>query len=208
MSNIYTQRKFGLTEGTPQLSWYKDTYMPMYAKYSLSYKNTFTVDSTPVMKAAFRQIEKEIIELTRLLYMWILKSNPNVDNYDLLAMGLPQRNDEREPVPVPWTHVMGRIELIMPHQMKLFFWDAMVEEGAAKPYGYYAIELFFVIKKLDEEMPQEYDELTMSEILTKSPWTKVFKPKEGGKVFYYAMRWQNTKGEKGPWSPIMSTVIP
>jgi hypothetical protein len=29
-----------------------------------------------------------------------------------------------------------------------------------------------------------------------------------GKTVYFALRWENTRGEKGPWSEIMSAIIP
>jgi hypothetical protein len=29
-----------------------------------------------------------------------------------------------------------------------------------------------------------------------------------GKKLYFALRWENTRGEKGPWSEIHSTIIP
>jgi hypothetical protein len=29
-----------------------------------------------------------------------------------------------------------------------------------------------------------------------------------GKIVYAIARWENTRGEKGPWSPVISAVIP
>ncbi|MDR2362267.1 MAG: hypothetical protein LBD91_06005 [Prevotellaceae bacterium] len=29
-----------------------------------------------------------------------------------------------------------------------------------------------------------------------------------GKTVYFALRWENTRGEKGPWSDIMSATVP
>jgi hypothetical protein len=35
-----------------------------------------------------------------------------------------------------------------------------------------------------------------------------FEEEDRGKTFWYAVRWENTTGLKGPWSEIRSAVIP
>jgi hypothetical protein len=50
--------------------------------------------------------------------------------------------------------------------------------------------------------------LTHSAFDTRSPLKLQFENDLRGKTLYFAMRWENTRGEKGPWSPIMSVIIP
>jgi hypothetical protein len=35
-----------------------------------------------------------------------------------------------------------------------------------------------------------------------------FEGHDRGKTLWYAARWENTRGLKGPWSPIESVIIP
>jgi hypothetical protein len=36
----------------------------------------------------------------------------------------------------------------------------------------------------------------------------VFENDQRGKTVYFALRWENTRGEKGPWSAIQIAIIP
>jgi hypothetical protein len=53
-----------------------------------------------------------------------------------------------------------------------------------------------------------WNELTHSNVDTNSPFTLVFENDQCGKTIYFAIRWENTRGEKGPWSEITSAIIP
>jgi hypothetical protein len=43
---------------------------------------------------------------------------------------------------------------------------------------------------------------------TRTPYTFPFEYDQRGQTVYFALRWENTRGEKGPWSEIHSTIIP
>jgi hypothetical protein len=36
----------------------------------------------------------------------------------------------------------------------------------------------------------------------------VFQPQDSGKRAYFALRYENSKGEAGPWCPIFSVLVP
>jgi hypothetical protein len=50
--------------------------------------------------------------------------------------------------------------------------------------------------------------LSYSEFNTKPPFTLSFHGEQRGKTVYFALRWENTTGEKGPWSEIENAIIP
>jgi hypothetical protein len=52
------------------------------------------------------------------------------------------------------------------------------------------------------------EELNTSELVTRTPHIMSFSPTERGKMVYMAGRWQTGGGKKGPWSDIVSAVIP
>ena len=51
------------------------------------------------------------------------------------------------------------------------------------------------------------DELKFAGTATASPFEIKFKGEDAGKNVYYWLRWENTRGETGPWSDaVMATV--
>jgi hypothetical protein len=43
---------------------------------------------------------------------------------------------------------------------------------------------------------------------TRSPYVFTFDENMRGKTVYFCLRWENTRGQKGPWSAIYSAIIP
>ncbi|MDR1865854.1 MAG: hypothetical protein LBR08_09835 [Bacteroidales bacterium] len=58
------------------------------------------------------------------------------------------------------------------------------------------------------EAPKSYDYLIHLTFRTRSPCTFRFDLSDAGKRCYFCLRWENTRGEKGPWSEIISAVVP
>jgi peptide methionine sulfoxide reductase MsrA len=52
------------------------------------------------------------------------------------------------------------------------------------------------------------NELIRTVFDTHTPITLEFEGHDRGKTVYFALRWENTRGEKGPWSAIQSAIIP
>ncbi|MDR3350232.1 MAG: hypothetical protein LBN98_01120, partial [Prevotellaceae bacterium] len=59
-----------------------------------------------------------------------------------------------------------------------------------------------------EAPPVHIDELIHSTFDTHSPLTLAFDENQRGQTVYFAFCWENTSGEKGPYSPVQSVVIP
>ena len=58
------------------------------------------------------------------------------------------------------------------------------------------------------EPPKSYADLVHSMFDTRSPYTFQFDLADAGKTLYVCARWENTIGQKGPWSEIKSVIIP
>ncbi|MDR0609502.1 MAG: hypothetical protein LBG58_15030, partial [Planctomycetaceae bacterium] len=56
--------------------------------------------------------------------------------------------------------------------------------------------------------PTKISDLTHSSFDTRSPLTLEFDEDQRGKCVYFCLRWENTRGIKGPWSEIISAIIP
>lgn len=61
--------------------------------------------------------------------------------------------------------------------------------------------------KIDEAPPSLPEELTMLALDTGTPYRAEFPEEYVGKRAYYALRWTNDQGEKGPWSEIVGAPI-
>ncbi|MDR0728658.1 MAG: hypothetical protein LBF19_00825, partial [Prevotellaceae bacterium] len=77
--------------------------------------------------------------------------------------------------------------------------------GRAKPAGVHGAEIAWAI--LDTP-PDDWGALTHSSFDTHTPFRLSFPGDDRGKTLYFALRWENTTGEKGLWSDIQSVIIP
>jgi hypothetical protein len=74
-----------------------------------------------------------------------------------------------------------------------------------KPDHMHGIEFRWAV--LDRS-PAGIDDLVHIAFDTATPYTFDFDESQRGKACYFAMRWENTSGIKGPWSEIYSAIIP
>jgi hypothetical protein len=56
--------------------------------------------------------------------------------------------------------------------------------------------------------PARIEELSRSESATRSPLEMTFEEDQRGRRLYFVTRWENGAAKKGPWSEILSAVIP
>ena len=164
-------------------------------KVTVQEKNTVKA----ALKAAIRQAVKAY-----LMY------NPAVTDADRDGLGLPIHKTTRTPVPPPTQLVDfflkqsagSRVEAhYAPHDQNA----EMKEKREAKPYGVRGAEFGWAVLP---EPPKSYDDLVHSAFDTRSPYTFQFDLPDAGKTLYVCARWENTTGQKGPWSEIKSVIIP
>jgi hypothetical protein len=120
---------------------------------------------------------------------------------DLLGLPIPDTKPTPAPAATtyPWTKALTAVI------REVGFDYGSSETSKAKPAGQHGMELASVIA---DTKPAEVDELIHSSFSTHTPLVLNFKESERGKTLWYAVRWENTRGIKGPWSEIMSVVIP
>ncbi|MDR3235698.1 MAG: hypothetical protein LBT48_03095, partial [Prevotellaceae bacterium] len=75
----------------------------------------------------------------------------------------------------------------------------------AKPAGVHGAEIRWAIR---DEPVVDVEDLTNSSFDTRTPFTLEFKGHERGQTVYFCLCWENTTGEKGPWSEIVGAIIP
>jgi hypothetical protein len=139
----------------------------------------------------------------RMFIRRFIDLNPQVTNADRDDMGLPIYKTTRDPAPVatmfPWVKIITNL---IRH---LSFDFGGAEASKAKPEGQHGMEMAGIVAP---EKPADIHELTMSYFDTHTPLVIEFTEEQRGKTFWFVVRWENTRGQKGPWSDIMSAIIP
>jgi hypothetical protein len=198
----------GFVETGLQGKWFDTVFSPSY----LAYEKTMVAWRDPARRteavlAAMVDAEKKFITIYRELYNAWLKSSPLVTNEDLVTMGLPKRHSGTPmPAPVPTTWPTAVVNMPAQRRIKIDFDDSSGAHKRAKPEGVHGAEIRWAVFKAPQEVTLK--ELTHSSFDTRTPFILDFEEEERGHAFYFAMRWENTRGEKGPFSPIQEAIIP
>ncbi|MDR2414217.1 MAG: hypothetical protein LBD64_04440 [Odoribacteraceae bacterium] len=199
--------RFGFEETTKLGKWFKEKIAPAISAYLNAYsaweneklRNAETIDT---IMAARKDLEPRLNRLVRLLQMF---PDELISDKDLDLMGVPPRQTgKRSPSPVASRMPGYLIELPGAFRVVLHFFDK--ERGSGKPKGQHGAEIASLVTTATEGVA--HADLTRSTFDTNSPCTFDFPDTDRGKRFYFSLRWENTRGEKGPWTPVDFTVIP
>jgi hypothetical protein len=134
-----------------------------------------------------------------------LRYNEYVTDEDRILLGLHVPDTTPTPVPVPSTQpVVKKIDSSIIMRLMLYYLDSM-SASRAKPYGMHGVEIRWAILDMP---PVTTADLINSEFSTRSPHTFIFEENQRGKTVWFRLRWENTRGEKGPWSELYSAIIP
>jgi hypothetical protein len=174
-----------------------------------TFEQTLEIAETPstrtkVTVQAKKDARKAVESKTRIVLKAYVTYNPAVTNADRDAMELPIHKTSRTPVPVILSVPKAEVKLPSPAVVEIIFYDSE-KQGKAKPAGAHGVEVDYAI--LDTP-PDDWKQLVHSIFDTRSPLRLTFDGTDRGKTLYFALRWENTRGEKGPWSEIYNTIIP
>jgi hypothetical protein len=176
----------------------QDAYIAWYS----AYVNTVG-PHTPVDTEAKNDAKKAAKKVIRPFVNQYLRFPPVTDE-DRTAMGIPNRDSTRSPVGVPKTRPVFNIEVKAIRSLTIPFHDEGTESRAI-PYGFDGAVIFWDVLDAPPSNPKKF---SSSELATRSPHTITFEEEERGKTVYIALRWQNEKGQKGPFTAIQSAIIP
>jgi hypothetical protein len=88
----------------------------------------------------------------------------------------------------------------------IHFYDDKGAHKKAKPQGVHCVECKWAVFET-RDLPT-LDMLVNSSVDTNSPLTLEFDDKQRGLALCYALRWENTRGEKGPFGAVVQVIIP
>jgi hypothetical protein len=207
LSNEAARTRIGMGTETQQWNWYITTFTPDYNTYCEAYKDWENNALRNKEKTVgFKEAEKAIIGKFTLLYKGMLKDNPLVEDTDLIAMALPvRRKGRRREAEVADAPPSMAIDLTIIRQIRLKFSDASVEKRRGRPEWQRGVEIAWTV---GDEPVIEMAKLTRSSFSTRSPYIFTFDDSYRTRYLSLAARWENTLGQKGPWSAVLYTVIP
>jgi hypothetical protein len=195
----------GFGTQTPYGTWYDTHYVPLQTAYLAAYQTWDNpATSTPVAFDNLKDAEKAFFPAYREFY-GMMRASVLVTNASLEAMGYPPRSSGGHS-----HHPVDRyfIDLILKPLGNLVISVAFVNRDTGSsviPYYLTGAVIYYVIS--DTPVVNQ-NALPYSRLATRSPLELTFSPEDRGKTVYLAARWQNRRGELGPWSEIVMAVIP
>jgi hypothetical protein len=207
LSGEAVRTRIGLGPGTQQWKWYTAEFAPCYDSYLAAY-NGWANESLRNKEDTirFKEAEKAIIAKYTTLYRGMLKDNPLVGNEDLVSMALPvRRSGARMRAEVAKVAPFVGIDLTVIRRVRIRFYDRAGERVRARPEWQRGVEIVWTVAP---EPVMEIAGLTHSSFSTRSPYIFEFDDSHRTKYLSLAARWENTRGQKGPWSAVAYTAIP
>jgi hypothetical protein len=160
---------------------------------------------TPGVIRAKNAARKSLTQALRQAVQQWLAHNPAVTDEDRDNLGLPVYKSGRTPSPVETHYPDFDVDSSVIRCLVVFFYKQGGKRAGAKPAGQSGAEIRWAI--LDKP-PVSVEDMIHSSFDTHSPFTLSFDENQRGKTVYFCLRWENTRGEKGPWSEIVSAIIP
>ncbi|MDR0599977.1 MAG: hypothetical protein LBG84_07855 [Treponema sp.] len=134
----------------------------------------------------------------------------NLQNNDVMtdngreALRIPIHDRNPTPRPAPDTAPETETETPLPRTLRIKF-RGVAAPRWGKPEGVHGLECRWVVS---DAPPESMAGLVNSDFATRSPLTLTFDEGARGRRLYFAVRWEGTSVQKGPWSEIFSTIIP
>ncbi|MDR1336922.1 MAG: hypothetical protein LBK22_08845 [Tannerella sp.] len=134
-----------------------------------------------------------------------LVENPDVSDADVIRMGfrVPKKHHTRAKVPT--SHPAQKNVRHLSSRVYEFHVVDSEHEGRAKPEGVHGFEMGYLFGVAGQTVAPE--QFTHSAFSTATPLLLTLPPEALAQTLYLAYRWENTRGEKGPWSEVYEIVV-
>jgi hypothetical protein len=216
--NTYVEAQ---TSGTPPPAW---SHIPVevisallaaYAAWHMAYQKTLA-PHTPVDTLAKNNARKAAEGVLRPFVSQYLHYPPVTDE-DRRAMAIPNHDTTPTPVPPPSTQVEADILLPGIHLIELKIKPASELAGlSATVRSGHGVRIYYGIlgdvaatdKFRLTAPPASGDDLPHSVFTRKHKHQFDFPEEDRGKSVYFCLRYENSKGDAGPWGAVLQAIIP
>jgi hypothetical protein len=195
----------GFGAETPNGKWYDSDYTPKLNVYTARYDVWATpATSTRLALDNLKDAENDFFPLYRQFY-GMMKTSALVPNSYLEEMGFPPRpSGGREPHPVDKLFIDLNIIPLANGIVNAAF-ENRDTGSSIIPYYLTGAVLYYAVGDAPVTDPNL---LPLSRLATRSPFELVLEQSQRGKTLTMAARWQNERGELGPWSELVTSIVP
>ncbi|MDR2481797.1 MAG: hypothetical protein LBD07_05875 [Spirochaetaceae bacterium] len=179
-----------------QLKSHETAWLAAFAKIAGPHTSVDTEEKNDARKAAEAFV--------RPFVQQYLKFDPVTDE-DRTAMNIPNRDTTATPIGKPVTRAqIVSIKASGGFRIELILQDESAPGSHAVPYGMNGALLNYTV---GAEKIADYDALKETRLMTRAHFTLELGPADEGKFLSCAARWQNERGELGPWDEIHHIAV-
>jgi len=166
---------------------------------------TPAAERTPTMNAQIMAAKKTLADVMRDIKKRHFFVPPMTDA-DLVSLGLKPKDTVATPIAAPMVRPVAIVKLKGAGAFDIHI--APERDISAETKSYYGCKIAYELFEQGAPPPVSEKQLTEGRFIRKKRESFVFQPQDSGKKAYFAMRYENSKGDSGPWCPIFSVLIP
>jgi len=134
-------------------------------------------------------------------------TSPPLSDADLVSLDLKPRDRTHTAVGKPRARPIATVKIKGAGRFELHIEpESVVSEEDEK--AYYGSKIVYEVFAQGDPAPTAVKELDENRFVRRKKELFVFQPEDSGKKAYFAIRYENSKGDAGPWCPIFSVLIP
>jgi hypothetical protein len=150
------------------------------------------------------EAKEELMAEVRYFVGMYIVYNKNITSDERKVCGLPIYDNTWTPSPDPTTFpVKKKVVRLAEGRIGIYIQDSATGEST-KPDGVHGWEILYVVST---QKAMHRDEMTKSTFVTHNPAVLQFDDHQLGMILSFTIRYENTRGVKGPWSEIYYIII-
>jgi len=152
-------------------------------------------------KRIFKELQDALRDFKKR-YFYI----PPLNEGNFVQLGL--RLKDTEPTPVLDPVGLAKANITFPSSMQLMLHIQPVEGTQDDARAYYGVRIYYDLWDANETPPANGKSLRMSRFTRRKKERFIFQPEDTGKIAYFSIRYENSKGKAGPWGPMFWAIVP
>lgn len=166
--------------------------------------------TNPATRTHAQVVAKDIAKASMLVLLrdqyGIIKANPAVLDANKTTLGIRVNDPVPTPIPPPSTAPILTVVNDASLRQQVLVADEATPTVRRKPAGVVGLLLYRSVGTVPATDPAQ---IAFNGLFTRTPATPDdFDAADAGKIASYVGRWTNAKGEEGPWSAIVTRVVP
>jgi len=164
-----------------------------------------SAERTPTINAQINSAQKALAETMRDVkkrYFFV----PPLTDADLVSLGLKPKDTNPTPIAQPAVRPAATVKLKGAGAFDLHI--APERDISAEKKSYYGCKIVYELFEQGAPAPTTEKQLAEGRFVRKKRESFVFQPSDSGKRAFFALRYENSKGDAGPWCPMFSVLIP